>query len=272
MSVLIFLDHRIIGLVRVQRIRDRTFDRFVEFRERPIRQRAKRYKETPHTLRVHDERSHVIFRSRIGLEVGNIVADPGLFAPRSTRLAGESDPTACRSRRRMRGCKARAGSSATTTPSWDKCPGPMDLRCRGAASARPLRSMIRNRASCRESVVPSSRSQEKPGNCWPALIVAFVFGSVMSASALPLSSFATSASEGCTGSCKSTRHSESGRGTSRLLSDTVRELSERSSPEFPDRACTVARRRQRRRYFHCSQRAELTKVPSFSANPAPGSR
>ena len=34
----------------------------------------------------------------------------------------------------------------------------------------------------------------------------------------------------------------------------------------------VARRRDSAAYFHCSQRAELTKVPSFSANPAPGSR
>ena len=48
-------------------------------------------------------------------------------------------------------------------------------------------------------VDPSSRSQEKPGNCWPAFMVVCVVGSVTSASARPLSSLATSAKAGFEG-------------------------------------------------------------------------
>src|SRR5262249_21433272 len=49
-------------------------------------------------------------------------------------------------------------------------------------------------------VVPSSLSHANPGNCCPALIVTpDCAGSVRSASALPLISLATSASEGFSG-------------------------------------------------------------------------
>src|SRR5579862_6115235 len=50
-----------------------------------------------------------------------------------------------------------------------------------------------------EVVLPSSRRKAKPGSCCPALIVVFVAGSVTSATALPLISFATSESDGFVG-------------------------------------------------------------------------
>src|SRR5581483_3659461 len=50
-----------------------------------------------------------------------------------------------------------------------------------------------------DAVDPSSRSQPKPGSCWPALIVCPSFGSVTSASAYPLISRATSLNDGLCG-------------------------------------------------------------------------
>src|SRR5690349_663881 len=51
-----------------------------------------------------------------------------------------------------------------------------------------------------QAVVPSSFSQAKPGSCCPALIVTpGCVSSVISASALPLISLATSASDGFSG-------------------------------------------------------------------------
>src|SRR5262249_33555164 len=51
-----------------------------------------------------------------------------------------------------------------------------------------------------QEVVPSSRSQANPGNCWPAFHSGGVcFSSLTSASALPLISLATSASDGLLG-------------------------------------------------------------------------
>ena len=74
-----FLDHRIIRLLRVQRIGDRAFDRLVVFGKRPVRERGERREDAAHALRIHDERPHVIRRVRIGFEVGNVIADPLLL-------------------------------------------------------------------------------------------------------------------------------------------------------------------------------------------------
>src|SRR5260370_36632362 len=77
---------------------------------------------------------------------------------------------------------------------------------------RPDGSSVPRRASCGPAsvqhpeyiqlpheVVPSSFNQAKPGSCWPFLMTScdFGLGSLRSASALPLISFATSPSEGC---------------------------------------------------------------------------
>ena len=54
------LHDRIIGLVRMQWIRDRALDWFVVFGERTVRHRAQGHKYASHALRIHNERSHVI--------------------------------------------------------------------------------------------------------------------------------------------------------------------------------------------------------------------
>src|ERR1700720_2310676 len=122
-----------------------------------------------------------------------------------------------------------------------------------------------------QGVVPSSFSQAKPGTCWPALMVVFVFGSVMSASALPLSSFATSASDGLYGLVYANDAFKTGSGnlppsflySSRVFKKMVARIS------WSSRACPGGGTAT---FFHWSQRAEFTKVPSFSAKPAPGNR
>src|SRR6202023_605087 len=58
---------------------NRTFDRFVVFRERSIGKGPERRKDSPYALRVHDERAHVIFWLGIDLEVHHVVADPFLL-------------------------------------------------------------------------------------------------------------------------------------------------------------------------------------------------
>ncbi len=102
-------------------------------------------------------------------------------------------------------------------------------------------------------------------------MVVFVFGSVRSASALPLISLATSAKRRVVGI---------GIGK-RRIQDRIGELAAFLLVKF-----TYFQEDRRKNilietglpgggtatFFHCSQRAELTKVPSFSAKPAPGKR
>ena len=81
------LHHRIVRLLRMQRILDRALDRLVMLRERPVGQGAERSEESADAFGIHDERAHVIFGMRVGLEVGHVVADPLLPPLRSTRPA-----------------------------------------------------------------------------------------------------------------------------------------------------------------------------------------
>ena len=50
----------------------------------------------PDAFRIHDERTHVILGRGVGFEIGHVVANPALLVLRSTRPAGDRDPTACR--------------------------------------------------------------------------------------------------------------------------------------------------------------------------------
>ena len=80
----VLLHHRIVGLAGVQRILDGTLNRFVKLREGTVGHGAERHEEAPHPLGIHDERAHVFFRLRVGLEVRNVVAHPllrGLVPP-----------------------------------------------------------------------------------------------------------------------------------------------------------------------------------------------
>jgi hypothetical protein len=86
---LVFLDDRITGLIRMQRIRERALDRLVvRGTDRPPS--AERHEQTSDAFGIHDERAHVIFGRGIGLEVGNVDADPGLlgFVPPNLRRDG----------------------------------------------------------------------------------------------------------------------------------------------------------------------------------------
>src|ERR1700719_1548224 len=73
------LDHRIVRLLRMEKIVNRTFDRFVVLGERSIGKGRERRKDSTYALRVHDERAHVIFWLGIDLEVRHVVADPFLL-------------------------------------------------------------------------------------------------------------------------------------------------------------------------------------------------
>src|SRR5208282_819386 len=120
-------------------------------------------------------------------------------------------------------------------------------------------------------VVPSSRSHAKLGSCCPAFICCLVLGSSMSARALPLISLATSVSEGLFGFVY-VQEAESGPSGNLppsfwYSSRTFRKILARiswSSLASPGVGSAA--------FFHTSQRAEFTNVPSFSANPAHGSR
>src|SRR6185369_3314194 len=63
----------------MQRICDGTFHRFVVFREWSIGKSREWRKDATDTFGIHDERSHVIRRLRIRLEVRNVVANPLLL-------------------------------------------------------------------------------------------------------------------------------------------------------------------------------------------------
>src|SRR5882757_5758112 len=77
------LDHGIVGLLRMQRVINGALGRFVEFRERAIREGGEWAKDSADALGIHDEGTHVILRLGVRLEVRHIVADPFLrrFAP-----------------------------------------------------------------------------------------------------------------------------------------------------------------------------------------------
>src|SRR5438045_728002 len=126
-----------------------------------------------------------------------------------------------------------------------------------------------------DMVVPSSLSHAKPGNCWPDLISWPVLGSCRSARALPLISLAISVNVGDLGFtyCQLKFTMASGNlvlgsffsfwYSSLTLTKMLARISW-SSLASPGGSSAL--------YFHLSQRAELTKVPSFSAKPAPGNR
>ncbi len=57
----VFLDHRVVGLLRMQRIGDRAFEGLVMFRERTVGHSGQRHEYPARALGVHDERAHVVF-------------------------------------------------------------------------------------------------------------------------------------------------------------------------------------------------------------------
>src|SRR5579862_4388256 len=134
---------------------------------------------------------------------------------------------------------------------------------------RPDGSSVPRRASCGPAsvhdpaynqlpheVVPSSRSQAKPGNCCPALMVCCVFGSVTSAIALPFTSLAISESDGCRGSVY-------GHVACRIGSGNLPPSAWYSSRSFRKICATMSWSSRASpgggsaMFFHCSQRAEL---------------
>src|SRR5215217_699528 len=63
----------------MQWICDGTFNRFVVLRKWSISKGREWCKDTTDTLGIHDERTHVIRRFRIGFEIGDVVAYPFLL-------------------------------------------------------------------------------------------------------------------------------------------------------------------------------------------------
>src|SRR5450432_466545 len=121
-------------------------------------------------------------------------------------------------------------------------------------------------------VVPSSFNQAKPGSCCPVFqSVGVCLSSWRSASALPLSSLATSVSEGLFGF-------EYGHDAFKMASGNLPPSFWYSSLTFRNMRAIISWSSLASpgvgtaAHFHCSQRAELTKVPSFSAKPAQGRR
>src|SRR6267142_1882351 len=63
----------------MQWILDRTLDWFVVLWEWTIRESRQRTKYATHTLRIHDEGTHVVFRIGIHFEIGDIISNPSLL-------------------------------------------------------------------------------------------------------------------------------------------------------------------------------------------------
>ncbi len=122
-SVLYFFTTGLLDCFGCKQIRDRAFDRLVEFGERSVGHAAERHEQTSNAFGVHDERAHVIFGWGVGLEVGNVVADPALLGFVPPNLTARRIPGLAVDDRRRRGCRGRGDSPATTIPSWDKCRG-----------------------------------------------------------------------------------------------------------------------------------------------------
>src|SRR5262249_19223989 len=74
-----FLRDRVIGLVWMQWIRDRAFDRFVMLWERSVGKGGQWAENATDSFRIHNEWSHMILRLRVDFEIGHIVADPLLL-------------------------------------------------------------------------------------------------------------------------------------------------------------------------------------------------
>ncbi len=88
-------DHRIVSLLRVQRIVDRALGRFIVFRERTIGEGRERAKDSADTLRIHNEWAHVILRLGINFEVRHVVATnpiPGALPCRRDRWGRAGRP------------------------------------------------------------------------------------------------------------------------------------------------------------------------------------
>ena len=73
------LGHRTTILLRMEEVIHRAFHWLVVLRERAIGHSRQRDKETACAFGRHDERSHVIFRMGVYLEVRDIVAHPSLL-------------------------------------------------------------------------------------------------------------------------------------------------------------------------------------------------
>src|SRR5262249_17144357 len=122
-------------------------------------------------------------------------------------------------------------------------------------------------------VVPSSRSCANPSTCCPAALMSLVgsLSSLRSASALPFISFSASPRSGLCGFEYDHARFRIGSGNvppsflySAFTASTRRPTISWSALASPGGSVSF--------HFHCSQRAELVNVPSFSANDAAGRR
>src|SRR5258708_38101014 len=76
----------------MKRVRDGAFGGLVVLGEGAIVEAAERDEDTSYTFGVHDERAQVIFGWRVGFEIGDVVADPGLLCFVPPDLAAGRNP------------------------------------------------------------------------------------------------------------------------------------------------------------------------------------
>src|ERR1700756_1515078 len=76
----------------MQRIRDWALKGFVMLREWAVAHGAERHEKAPHPFWVHDEGSHVVLGCGIHLEIGNVIAHPGLLCLVPPDLAARGIP------------------------------------------------------------------------------------------------------------------------------------------------------------------------------------
>src|SRR5208337_4069528 len=79
------------GLLRMQRVHQRTLKGLVVFREWSVVE-AERHEQTSDALGVHDERAHVIFGCGIDFEIRNVNARPALLGFVPPNLAARRIP------------------------------------------------------------------------------------------------------------------------------------------------------------------------------------
>ena len=158
-----------------------------------------------------------------------------------------------------------------TSPSWRESPSPDGSELSRRCEFEPPSGHDPQYNQLPLDVVPSSFSQAKPGSCCPAFGLWALLVIMRINQALPLISLATSVNEGLFGLV--------------YAHDALRIASGNLPPSFWYSSRTLRNMRARiswsnlaspgvgtAAHFHCSQRAELTNVPSFSAKPAQGRR
>src|SRR5579863_5680091 len=73
------LGDRILRTLGMKSVFNGAFRRLIKLRKRPIGESSEGCEDAANAFGVHDERTHMIFRRRIDLEVSDIVADPLLL-------------------------------------------------------------------------------------------------------------------------------------------------------------------------------------------------